>query len=109
MTVCSNSTIPTGYVIKSAGNSTSCANWSATAMNTYSIKIPASTEIVCSNSPIPAGYVVIATGYSSSQVGPFRLEVRFNGKACSPQCDGKQCGDDGCGGSCGASSCCSSP
>lgn len=49
----------------------------------------------------PGTYVVIATGYSASQVGPFQLDIRFNGMACTPQCDAKQCGDDGCGGSCG--------
>jgi hypothetical protein len=48
----------------------------------------------------PGSYVVIATGYSASQVGPFKLYVRFNGKQCTPTCDGKDCGNDGCDGPC---------
>src|SRR6185436_10446108 len=49
----------------------------------------------------PGSYVVIATGYAASQVGPFQLQVHFNGIACTPQCDSKKCGDDGCGHPCG--------
>jgi hypothetical protein len=66
MAVCSNSPIPSGYVITSAASNTNCPNWSATQKNVYNIKIPASTEVVCSISPVPSGYVVIATGNSTN-------------------------------------------
>jgi hypothetical protein len=62
---CQGSPVPEGFVIISAGRSTTCPGSSPEALNTYTITKLAVIEIVCLGSPIPAGYVVERTGRSS--------------------------------------------
>ena len=60
---------PTGWVVTSTGNRSSCPGRTATTWNTERIKIPGTIEEICLHSPLPAGYVVIGKDNSAACPG----------------------------------------
>ena len=64
-TVCTNSPIPEGYVIRQTFNSPACGRYSEGIGNAYDIALPSNPFTVCWLSPIPKGWVITQTFNSS--------------------------------------------
>jgi len=70
-TVCTGSSVPSGYVILSFGTYYTCP-YGYGYPNSMTIGLPASSETVCGSSPIPSGYVITSMShvYSCDQYSP---------------------------------------
>jgi len=64
-TVCTGSSVPSGYVILSYTSYYSCP-YGYGYPNAMTIGIPGSPETVCESSPIPSGYVITSMAHLSS-------------------------------------------